>query len=60
VPAVLDPQPTGSYPVGCAVPAVVVALDTVALVVAERPLARHADARHLSLTRSLWWGTDRP
>ncbi len=56
--AVLHPEPTGSYPVGYAVLAVVVALDAVALVVAVRPLAHQADARHLTVARSLWRGTD--
>jgi cation diffusion facilitator family transporter len=54
----LDPTPTGSYGVGFAVLATVVALDVVALVVALRPLARRARHVGVPATTLLWRGSD--
>jgi len=54
----LDPTPTGSYAVGFAVLAIVVALDVVALAVSLRPLARRARRLDMSARTLLWRGSD--
>jgi cation diffusion facilitator family transporter len=54
----LHPTPAGWYPVGYAVLAVVIALDTVALFAGVGPLRRQAAQRRVSLVRFIWRGTD--
>ena len=54
----IDPTPTGSYAVGFAVLAIVVALDVVALAVSLRPLARRARRLDMSARTLLWRGSD--
>ena len=58
VQTLLHPQPTGSYLVGYATLAAVIALDSVALVVGLRPVRLRAVERHMHLADFLWRGTD--
>jgi cation diffusion facilitator family transporter len=53
-----DPLRTGSYPVGYAVLVVTVALNVGSLLVALRPLLRHAAERGITAIEMLWRGTD--
>jgi len=54
----LDPRAPGSFAIGYAVIAVVVALDTTGLMAGLRPLLRRAADRRLSAVGLLWRGTD--
>lgn len=58
VEAIAHPHAAGAYSVGYTVIAVTVVLDTVALLVAIRPLLRAARQRSSSLRRLLWRSTD--
>ena len=54
----LHPEAAGQYLVGYLVLVVMIALDSVALAAALRPLVRRARARRMSVTAVLWRGTD--
>ena len=54
----VHPAPTGFYPLGYVVLAIVITLDAVALAVGLRPLRTRADARRMRVAEFLWRGTD--